>query len=240
MVCNFHCKILFKFPKMIVMSPFLRPKKIIFLPSSENSGILAMSLEDDVEISDVRTGIKTIKKFSQLYLNPNIEPTIGINFGSGVNGPEWLNLQTSMQEAINNCKELAERILGSLRAFLCNYYGKQDRIKELMQMEFMELRNELSDNIIVKDHSVQKIERLKSKVERKFFTRTFFNFITDRNVYTHGHLHVRWPEKEFIIQYIENKKDYVYCEINKEFIQSYINCYKYLKLTLEELSKYTR
>lgn len=222
------------------MTSFLRPIEIKFEQVEQKTGILAMSFEDDVEVEDIRTGLKTIKKFRQVYLNQNLEPTTGINIGADVNGPEWFHLQTAMQEAVSGCNTLAESLLGSLRNFLIQYYNNQEKTQQLMLMEFMKLRDELSNEVIKKDVRVEGAEGLKSQVEKKFFTKTFCDFITDRNIYTHGHLHVRWPEKKFIIKYIENKRENAYCEINTDIIQSYYDCYKYLKKTLEQLFKVTR
>jgi hypothetical protein len=89
------------------------------------------------------------------------------------------------QELINHCINNAESINSNLRDFLLTIKGRKETKEEIMPMDFMSLRGIFSDFI----HSyteIKRVENFNSKPKRKKIATDFFNYISNRNIYTHG------------------------------------------------------
>ncbi|QHT68986.1 hypothetical protein GXP67_21190 [Rhodocytophaga rosea] len=137
------------------------------------------------------------------------------------------------------CIRVAETLNDILRQVLLEYYDvfQRPNVDQLYTMDFMKLRDTLSD-IIQKDHIFHNIEILKEKHSRKEFTRTFAAFIEDRNIYTHGHLHIRVNDDAVIITSIDKQNSkQIYWQVNQEIIQSFFDTYIVLKNVIFQISQ---
>lgn len=123
------------------------------------------------------------------------------------------------------CISFAERLNDNLRNFLRRYYEIKGISSDgIYELDFSKLRDGLSD-IIKKDEKLKIIFR--NNIEKKSFTRTFKQVIEDRNIYTHGDLHLRLDNGALVIYYKE-KNGELACEITEEVLQSFYNTCEWL------------
>jgi hypothetical protein len=146
-------------------------------------------------------------------------------------------MQIAFIELKSKCIRVAELLNDTLRNFLIYYYSKNTlNNEELLKKDFMGLCNVLRD-IIKKDKRFWQLEYLKTYEERKNFRTVFTAFIEDRNIYTHGHLHIRIDLKA-VIKYLNKVYNTdEYCFVNKEIIQSYFDTYQILNKVLTLMRK---
>jgi hypothetical protein len=125
------------------------------------------------------------------------------------------------QSIITHCITNGEAINNQLRELLLNINELKQTKEEIMRLDFMALRGVFSDFL----HSFTAIKRepnFNTKEQRKGLTTMMHKFITDRNIYTHGTLLIQRPEEIFVIDYIEEKKDKVRCEITLNVLESFL------------------
>ncbi|MEP6846929.1 MAG: hypothetical protein ABI861_13035 [Panacibacter sp.] len=127
-----------------------------------------------------------------------------------------------------NCVTVAEETNDMLKSFLANYYLKTKNIAATPFMDdFAFLRKQLSE-ILTNEKSFH-LKQLSTGQQRKEFRRLFAEFIEDRNIYTHGKLHVRINDLALIIRYDDRKKGYVTKIVDSEIMQSFLSVSIYLK-----------
>ncbi|MFC4211127.1 hypothetical protein ACFOWA_08045 [Pedobacter lithocola] len=121
------------------------------------------------------------------------------------------------------CVACAENLNQSLREVLGNYYrfiGENNR-GEILRTDFSGLRDMLSP-VIKKDKRLHSIPYFDDYDKRKLYTSTFFNFIADRNILTHGILYLNTDDNQMYLNYIvKEKKIDEWAVLTNEFLQSF-------------------
>lgn len=146
-----------------------------------------------------------------------------------------INSYHNFQSLLNHCNNNAEALNNQLRDFVMTLKDLKQTKEELMAMDFMGLRNLFSD--FLKGYSeIHKEERFNTTGKIKDITSTFFRYITDRNIYTHGVLKLRFPDRIFVMQYIENKKTKIYAELSLEILKSNLETSKELMSILGKIN----
>ncbi|MBJ7882957.1 hypothetical protein [Gelidibacter salicanalis] len=126
------------------------------------------------------------------------------------------------------CSSVAENLNDNLRSFLTQYYENDKQSKHINNLSFSELRDCLSD-ILKKDNRFFSIEGLLMPEQRKSFRRLFADFITDRNIYTHGKLCLRLDDDSIFLFYAKRNRDGLWgCIINEDIVDSYFKTYTYI------------
>ncbi|HTB52446.1 MAG TPA: hypothetical protein VK718_06715 [Ferruginibacter sp.] len=217
---------------------YLRPQENIL----EKKGT-TLTISDEEIIVDSKTGLSIPHQVSYIehFETDGLPLPLTIEFTPDLKKitPELRQKQKDFIELKHNCVRVAEALNDNLRAFLIRYsqYKKSNETIEINQMDFMKLRDKLSE-IIKKDSIFRSIGELENSTKRKIFTKTFTFFIEDRNIYTHGILHVRLLDNFVIITYLDKKYNFkASCVIDKEIVQSYFNTYVWLSQILEEMGK---
>lgn len=123
------------------------------------------------------------------------------------------------QHLVHHCANSAESILNELRDFLMSVTELAINKETLMEMSFIDLRRLLSD-LLKKSGLFNSVDGFKTKAEICEFTSLFYDFIIDRNIYTHGVLMIRLPDNSYVIKYIHDHK-YMHADITHEILQSY-------------------
>ncbi|MXV53321.1 hypothetical protein GS399_20340 [Pedobacter sp. HMF7647] len=134
-----------------------------------------------------------------------------------------------------HCVRVAELLKQKLLSFLIFYYRDDSTITKeyLIGLDFMNLRNILS-KIVKSSASFSDIPTLGSKHIIKLFTKTFHNFIEDRNIYTHGTLVTNIDTHDVAIEYLLGNQE-VTCIVSNDILQSFFFTYKILDDTLDEM-----
>jgi hypothetical protein len=143
----------------------------------------------------------------------------------------------AFQSLINHANNLAETLNNRLRDFLLTIKELTLSQEELMRMDFMTLRGIFSDFF----HSYRQIkqqENFSDKEKRKNITSTFYKYIEDRNIYTHGTLKLRRPDEVFVIQFIFQRKHKLYAEVNADILKSNLAVGKWLIMLVSEISNF--
>ena len=134
----------------------------------------------------------------------------------------------------SHCSQLGEILNQKLLSFLIQYFP-DSRKNELMDKDFMNLRNEFRE-IIKKDERFYDVTRLQTANSRKTIRRHFTNFIEDRNIYTHGSLQYRTNDSKVLIKYIDKpNKEFTYSEISLDIMNSYEELYNLLNKILIDM-----
>ena len=144
---------------------------------------------------------------------------------------EWQNIILKYQTMINICAntgEIVNRTLVELldKAMNAKYIPAGVRPYELTKgtstatMDFMSLRDEFSE--FLKTDFIRSQSRFDSKSKRKSITSPFNQFVLDRNLYTHGRLHLEVPALRALMQSRDNRtRQLFYAEINPQILQSF-------------------
>ena len=125
---------------------------------------------------------------------------------------------------INHCVNNAEKVNDSLRKFLVTLSGKPtNECGEILSNDFMQNRDIFSA-FIKGFQPLKGIDEYNTTKKIKNVTSALFNFIIDRNIYTHGQLKLLSPENIFLIEFIQKSK-YEYVQITPEILSSYNSIY---------------
>lgn len=140
------------------------------------------------------------------------------------------------QQIMQNCITSAETINRKLYGILKNIDNKNNMKSDISQLDFMKLRDRLSD-ILNTEKKIDSIYELSSKSNVKKFTKSFFRYITDRNIYTHGELSIDAVNNRFLIfAKVDGKEEYYV--VDRIILQSHLNYYSYISKLLNEVSNY--
>ena len=121
---------------------------------------------------------------------------------------------------------------------LNNIQTKERKKEDLSGLDFMKLRDRLS-NILKTEKKIEAMDELSTSGKMKAFTKSFFRYITDRNIYTHGELSLDIAGSQFIIHVkVEGKEDYY--KIDRIILESHLICSKELQNNLGRLDIYYR
>ncbi len=148
---------------------------------------------------------------------------------------ETIQIYHTFQNLINYCNNNAEALNNQLREFILTIKNLNHTKENILAKDFMGLRDILSD--FLKKNEIVKTHDLFNTTEKiKAITSVFHRYISDRNIYTHGVLKFRFPDKQFVMQYIENKRAVVYAVLSTEILQSNLNVSNELRNILTELN----
>jgi hypothetical protein len=138
------------------------------------------------------------------------------------------------QNNINYCNNNAEMLNIQLRDLLLLIKTTEEAKTEIYGLDFMNLRNKFS-KYLNEDKSIRELDKLNTNKKRKEATTTFYQYIIDRNIYTHGKLKLLLPDEKFYIDYVLEKREPARVEINKEMIQSFLDISIELKIILNDI-----
>lgn len=121
------------------------------------------------------------------------------------------------------CVGCAEILNESLRGFLIRYSNFRGlrNLSEIYRLDFSGLRDMLSP-IIKKDKDFHTIPFFDTAEKRSMYTKVFADFISDRNLFTHGILYYFSDEDKFYLNYvvkIKHKDDWAH--LTDEMLQSF-------------------
>lgn len=148
--------------------------------------------------------------------------------------------QEYYQAKMGKCSHFAESLNSSLDSFLGLYFSDKDpakfgdRYKSLNKLDYMNARNLLSE-VLKADNKFMQIDEINTNEKLKHFTKTFFNFISDRNKYTHGLLYLSYPDFTPTIQYENEEKKVEYALIDDQIISDYFETHEYLSVILNRI-----
>jgi hypothetical protein len=143
------------------------------------------------------------------------------------------------QSIIGHCITNGEDINNQLRDLLLAIKQIPYSTEEILQMDFMRLRDVFS-SFLDRYNEIHNESNFNSKNQRKGMTKLMFAFITDRNIYTHGVLRIQRPEEVYVIDYIENKKAKVRVEVTLQVLESFLQISDLLKSLLNEIGAFYR
>lgn len=138
------------------------------------------------------------------------------------------------QQIMQNCITSAEAIFRKLRNVLTSIYTVKREEVDFVDHDFMRLRDILSD-LLKSEKNNERLTALFSNSNKKKFTKSFFNYITDRNIYTHGQLSIDVENKRFLVHSKVNGKESYYV-VDREILQSHLNYYSFLSDQLNKIS----
>lgn len=206
-----------------------------------------MHLLSPIEHQFIGLGFRATRNQQYTYTEPFTNITVSKNmkivaFGDGGENPykgsklaihtnpptesELLQYHT-LQTHINHCINNGETINFELRSLLMTAFAKKPVDKSLIsEMDFMNLRDKFSE-FIKSFQPLKAIEPYKNKKELKKITKTFTQFILDRNIYTHGQLVFNDADRTYYMQYLKGTKE-AYAQINQEILNSYNQVYTQL------------
>lgn len=122
------------------------------------------------------------------------------------------------------CVGCAEILNESLRGLLKNYssFKGLKNLSEIYRLDFSGLRDMLSP-IIKTDKVFHSLPFFDTQEKRTLYTKVFADFITDRNVFTHGILYYSAEENKLFINYvIKSKNKDEWAEVTDEMLQSFM------------------
>ena len=178
-------------------------------------------------IKPVDTFYKSIPNGQYQALIPNILPL------TKVIAETYLKFQSVISHCITN----SEAVNNQLRNFLLDINELNINKEEILKMDFMTLRNTFSE-FFHAYKSIQNESNFNTKAQRKALTKFMHQFITDRNIYTHGTLRIQRPEEIFVIDYIENSKAKVRAEVTNEILESFLNIANLIRSLLNQISSF--
>ena len=149
---------------------------------------------------------------------------------------EEINSFHELQGLIGICATNAEVINRRLLSLLNGIQNKQHKNEDLSGLDFMQLRDRLS-TILKVEKKINEIGELSTAGRMKAFTKSFYRYITDRNIYTHGELSLNIVGGEFVIRAKVEGKDSHY-KIDRTILESNLSYYKELLNTLNKLDTY--
>jgi len=135
------------------------------------------------------------------------------------------------QNSLNYCNNNAEMLNIQLRNVLISTRTREEAKAELYKLYFIGLRD-LFSKYLNEDKLIHQEEAFNTKKKKKKITSTFHQYITDRNIYTHGKLKLLMPDEKFYIDYVLEKREPSRVEISKEIIQSFLDTSVSLKEVL--------
>ena len=160
--------------------------------------------------------------------------------GQAIFGKESIGAINEIKKQIGTCSQIAENLFSKLKAL--NLQLKQlDDLKDIFEeyeenykkLDFMGHRNIFSE--IIKSKKIEWIDDIIKEYNIKSITKTFYNFIMDRNKYTHGELMLYYPSRETILEYEDQQRNREVAVVNVEIITSYIETYKELDKILNAI-----
>lgn len=204
----------------------LRPENINY-----NNAFIA-SISSDFEYTDPIFNVKIQKRITTVNIVTN--GTV-VQFPNNPSEDQIINfagMQSLMKCCVDNAEHIKDQLLSLLQKIMPPS-NEEERIQQ-MKMDFMSLKKWFMDDIR-SSKIYKKFTKYNSTKKLKPFSKIFNDFILDRNIYTHGQLCFKYPEYNFIIDYIktpEQIQQYAYVKI--EIIESYNLNYREIKEVISE------
>lgn len=151
-----------------------------------------------------------------------------------------VNVLYEIKSTIGQCSQIAEILFGKLKQ-VNNAFKENPLLNDIFKqyeerynkLDFMGHRNLLSD--IIKSNKIEWLSEVLKEYNCKSVTKSFYNFILDRNKYTHGELMFWYPEMKTILEYEVDNKQVQYGEVNKDILNSFLTCYKNIDEFLNDI-----
>jgi hypothetical protein len=157
-----------------------------------------------------------------------------LTFTVDTHRPSNAKLQThfALQSLMNHCINAAESVHDMLRTYILMTHSNslEDQIR-LAKTDFMGLRNLLSKHI-KKYICIKLIEGYEMAKQISELTSILHQYISDRNIYTHGQLGYDVKKEIFCIKFFNGKCD-DYAEVNIEIVNSFLEVTKELRSFLK-------
>lgn len=160
--------------------------------------------------------------------------------GIAIFGKDVVQVLNDIKATVGQCSQIAEILFGRLKTINNKFKQIRDLTdifetyeERYYKLDFMGHRNLLSD--IFKFNKIEWLTVLLQKYDIKSVTRSFYNFIMDRNKYTHGELMYWYPERQTLLEYQNEARQTEYGIVNADILNSYLTCYKYIDELLSEI-----
>lgn len=162
----------------------------------------------------------------------------GVNYIPGLKRPssEKIIEFGAMQSLMKSCVDNAEDVKNTLHDMYLSRHrpsNEKERV-EMMKIDLMALRKWFLDDIL--DSKIyQEFSKYDSTAKFKLFSKPFHQFVTDRNIYTHGKICIESPDFEYIIEYIDADTKYKeLAYVAPEMLKSYNEFYKEILRVIKE------
>jgi hypothetical protein len=160
--------------------------------------------------------------------------------GTAIFGKEVVQTLNDIKATVGQCSQIGEILFGRLK----NINNKFKQIADLTdvfatyeeryyKLDFIGHRNLLSD--IFKSNKLVWLTELLKEYDVKSVTKSFYNFIMDRNKYTHGELMYWYPDKQTLLEYENEARQTEYGIVNSDILNSYLTCYKNIDELLNKI-----
>ncbi|MXS71577.1 hypothetical protein GSF70_10140 [Flavobacteriaceae bacterium W22] len=160
--------------------------------------------------------------------------------GQAIFGKESAAAISQVKTQMGRCSQLAENLFSKLKAlhlrlkYTSELKGIFDKYEEkYKKLDFMGHRKLFSE--ILQSNKIDWIKDISDEYDVKSLTKTFYNFIMDRNKYTHGELMLYYPSKQTIIEYEDVEKNREVAIVNAEIITSYTATYNELNKLIDKI-----
>lgn len=155
---------------------------------------------------------------------------IDLDFNVITMNDEPIGIIGSIQQVVASCAQLGERLfehlisintrLKSIPELSALYEPYEEKFKK---MDFSKHRDLFSD--LIKSGKLKWLDELMAAYHIKSVTKTFAQFIKDRNKYTHGHLLYWYDKKLTLLRYRNDALQTEYGILNSEILNAYIQVY---------------
>lgn len=158
----------------------------------------------------------------------------------------YFMVQNFINTCVNNAEAINHKILQLLFQIQRNdptaLTNKKDDTgpiplskKDIIKMDFMSRKNLFSD-FVKKFEKLKSIEMFDTNLKIKNVTKVLNQFVLDRNIYTHGLLHLLLPEDVFILEHIE-QEHIKYSEVSLEILKSFNRMYAKLSFFINLIDR---
>ena len=151
--------------------------------------------------------------------------------GTAIFGKEVVQTLNDIKATVGQCSQIAEILFGRLKSINNKFKQIADLTdvfsayeERYYKLDFMGHRNLLSD--IFKSNKLPWLTELLKEYDVKSVTKSFHNFIMDRNKYTHGELMYWYPEKQTLLEYENDVRQIEHGVVNSDILNSFLKCYE--------------
>ena len=160
--------------------------------------------------------------------------------GTAIFGKEVVQTLNDIKATVGQCSQIAEILFGRLKSINNKFKQIADLTdvfstyeERYYKLDFMGHRNLLSD--IFKSNKLPWLTELLKEYDVKSVTKSFHNFIMDRNKYTHGELMYWYPDKQTLLEYENDARQTEHGVVNSDILNSFLTCYKNIDELLSKI-----
>lgn len=145
------------------------------------------------------------RKLSKLYLaSETLEKgSASVDFTTYAPSDESITKYFGMLHLMKICADNAEHIKDRFLEFNLKLSLPDLTKNQIEKLDFIKLKDRLME-FVKKDSHIKTVDKYGSNMKMKPFRKDLEQYIKDRNVYTHGQLCLKYPEKEYVVSYIDN------------------------------------